>query len=148
MDPNLEITDLGNTKFFLGIDIIRNRKERTLKLTQKGYIERLIKEFTYPGDKGIKNPCQIGIKLLPNPDKASKKDIKFYQKSIGSLIYLMIAIRPDLAYPVTLLFRFITNPNQDHLNALSRIWKYFILISEKGLVYQLNIDLIIYCNFN
>ena len=35
-----------------------------------------------------------------NKEKATEKDIKEYQKEIRSLLYLITAIRPDLAYSV------------------------------------------------
>jgi hypothetical protein len=73
----MEVTDLGPIKFFLGIEISRNRKERSITLSQKGYTQKLLDKFA-PNVKKTPNPCQMGYRLEPNPDKATPEDIHQY----------------------------------------------------------------------
>jgi hypothetical protein len=116
----MEVTDLGPIKFFLGIEISRNRKEKSITLSQKEYTQKLLDKFAL-NVKKTSNPCQIRYRLEPNPDKATPEDIHQYQQQIGSLMYLMTAIRPDLTYPMSLLARFMLNPSLIHQKALHRI---------------------------
>lgn len=44
-------------------------------------------------------------------DKASSKLLSKYQSIIGSLLYLMIGTRPDIAFAVTKLAQFAANPS-------------------------------------
>jgi hypothetical protein len=53
----------------------------------------------------------MGYRLEPNPDKVTSEDIHQYQQQIRSLIYLITVIKPDLAYSVSLLVRFMLNPS-------------------------------------
>ena len=74
----LEISDLGPIKLFLSIDISRNRAERSITLSQKGYIKKIIDKFALNA-KSAANPYQMGYRLEPNPEKATPEDIHLYQ---------------------------------------------------------------------
>jgi hypothetical protein len=39
------ITDLGLCKYYLGIEIVRDRKNQVLKLSQQGYIQKVLRDF-------------------------------------------------------------------------------------------------------
>ena len=56
----------------------------------------------------------MGYRLEANPDQATADEIQAYQQAIGSLMYLITATRPDLAYPIGLVARFIQNPSAEH----------------------------------
>ena len=53
----VEISDLGNTQYYLGIEITRNRQNKELFLTQTKYIKELLYKFNITGDKPVYNPC-------------------------------------------------------------------------------------------
>jgi hypothetical protein len=53
-------------------------------------------------------------------------------------MYLMTATRPDLAYPVGLLARFMSNPSLIHQKALHRIWEYVTYSIDFKLTYKSN----------
>jgi hypothetical protein len=109
----MEVTDLGPIKFFLGIEITRNKKEKSITLSQKGYTQKLLNKFAL-NVKKTSNSCQMRYRLEPNPDKATSEDIHQYQQQIGSLMYLMIVTKPDLAYSMSLLIRFMLNLSLIH----------------------------------
>ena len=67
-----------------------------------------------------------GIHLEKAPDNYTAKDkfYQHYQDMIGSLIYLMISSRPDIAWSVTCLFQYMQNPMQQHVDACKHIFRY------------------------
>ena len=67
---------------------------------------------------------KIGYKLVPNKGLATKDTIKWYQGVIGSLLYLTLGTRPDIAYSVIKLSRYNVNPSEDHIVAVKRILRY------------------------
>jgi hypothetical protein len=81
-----------------------------------------------PGDPGIK----LGKdgQLFPlnskwaNRQSYGVKGTVPYLEAIGSLLYLMMTTRPDIAYCVSLLSRYMQNPKEDHWIAVKRILKY------------------------
>jgi hypothetical protein len=70
----MEILNLGPIKFFLKIEISRNRKERSITLSQKGYTQKILDKFA-PNAKKSSNLYQIGYRLEPNLEKATPEDI-------------------------------------------------------------------------
>ena len=42
-----EMTDLGEPKGFLGIDIVRNRREKRIELSQVACIDKMLKRFGF-----------------------------------------------------------------------------------------------------
>jgi hypothetical protein len=58
-----------------------------------------------------------------------------YTQVIGSLMYIMNCTRPDLAYSISRLSRYSSNPSKDHWNALVRVLKYLKHTINYGLHY-------------
>ena len=47
-----------------------------------------------------------------------------YSNAIGTVMFSMISTRPDLAYSISLLSRYMSNPEKEHWNALKHLLKY------------------------
>ncbi|XP_031283142.1 secreted RxLR effector protein 161-like [Pistacia vera] len=58
-----------------------------------------------------------------------------YSNAIGYVMYVMISTRPDLAYAITLLSRFMSNPGNEHWNALKWLLRYINCTVQIGLVF-------------
>ena len=63
-------------------------------------------------------------KSLPNPKNADPALRQRFQSVIGSILYLMLGTRPDIAYAVTKLSQFAANPTQEHLDKALYICRY------------------------
>ena len=62
--------------------------------------------------------------LLPNEDIANHERIMKYQRKIGSLLYAAVITQPDIAFAVSRLSRFITNPGTKHHEGANRVLHY------------------------
>jgi hypothetical protein len=103
------------------MEISRNKAERTLTLSQKGYITRMLSKFLTEGEKGVENPSVQGSPLRANDGQASAAEIAHYSSSVGLALYATVLTRPDLAYKVRQLARFMSNPSILHKNAIHRV---------------------------
>ena len=61
-----------------------------------------------------------------NTGTATAAEVTNYQSIIGSLLYLMIGTRPDIAYAVTHFSQFCTNPSPEHYKAALHICRYLV----------------------
>jgi hypothetical protein len=116
-------TDLGEAAYVLGLQLERNRKLRTIKLSQKAYIERILVRF------GMENATIIGTPLEETKLEVSTEDMdikrqKTYLSIVGSLMWVSQSLRPDLAFTVGLLSRFSHNPSENHLRVAKRVLRY------------------------
>ena len=58
-----------------------------------------------------------------------------YQSAVGSLLYLSVATRPDIAYAVSNVAQFSANPTTQHWTAVKRIMRYLRGTINLGLVF-------------
>ncbi|XP_055814640.1 uncharacterized mitochondrial protein AtMg00810-like [Solanum dulcamara] len=122
--------DLGELKFFLGIEVDRSKKG--IVMSQRKYSLELIEESGVSGSKPAGTLLELNQKLTSEEyDKCIKgeatdsllKDPGPYQRLIGSLLYLTMT-RPDLAFTVQVLSQFMHSPKVSHIEAALRVVKY------------------------
>jgi hypothetical protein len=67
---------------------------------------------------------------------------------IGSLLYIMLSTRLDIAFIIIKLARFISNPNNIHFTIIKRIYKYLKGTKDYRITYYKNSSQFIYsyCN--
>ena len=56
-----------------------------------------------------------------------------YRQAIGELIYAMVTCRPDIAFPVTKLSQYSTNPSSIHYEAVKQIFYYLNCTKHEGI---------------
>ena len=49
-----------------------------------------------------------------------------YSSAVGSLMYVMVCMRPDLAHAVGIVSKFLSNPGREHWEAVKWIFKFLI----------------------
>jgi len=59
-----------------------------------------------------------------------------YASVVGTLMYAMVCTRPDIAYAVGVLSRFMSKPGKEHWTATKRVFMYLCGTSDYGLCYQ------------
>ena len=95
--------DLGPTSSYLGIQITRDHKNRSILIDQQVYIENTIKRFGLQDASNTKTPLPAAIHLKKYNGTATTETKTLFQQIIGTLIYTAISMRPDIAFAATLL---------------------------------------------
>ena len=67
----LEVSNLGEIKEFLGVEIIRDRSKKSLIITQKSFITKILNKYNKANNKPKSLPLPIGVKLDKNLDESS-----------------------------------------------------------------------------
>lgn len=119
------MTDLGPVAFYLGMSITRDRQNRTLRIGQQAYLSEAIRNAgvwdaicaTTPMESTRLEPAEDGYFAEPG-FKA------LYQSHVGTLMYAMLGSRPDIAFSVSCVSRYASNPTPKHMVAVLRIFKY------------------------
>lgn len=111
---HFSMKDLGAANKILGMNIIRDRNKRELKLSQENYIYKVLAKFNMSNAKPIGTPLADHFHLssamcLKTPkEKAYVKTIPS-SSTIGSLMYTMICTRSDIAHVVGVVSIFMSN---------------------------------------
>jgi hypothetical protein len=110
-------------QWFLGIEVIRDRRQRLIWLSQSSFVDKIINHFGIQGGKDPPTPMATK-ELLPNEERASAASTRKYQRKTGSVLYLAVITRPDIAFAVSRLCRFNMNPSDEHHKAVDHLLRY------------------------
>ena len=121
--------DLGNAIHILGMRIMHDRQKRLVYLSKTEYIDKVLKRFNMGGGKRVSIPLASYLKLCqsdcPKSDAEKAEMAKVpYSSAVGSLMYAMICTRPDIAYAVGVVSRYMSNPGKKHWEAVKGIMRY------------------------
>ena len=103
---------------FLGMQT--QMKDGTIAISHEGYISKLLEKWNMSDCKVAKDPM-LNVQF----DENSKPfDKNLYRKLIGSLLYLSVSTRPDIAFAVNRLAQFNNCPKETHFVAAKRVLRY------------------------
>lgn len=141
LKEKFKLREQGATSFLLGVQLERDREQRTIALSQPTYIESLLKTYRMANCNGAKTPMaekpRLSNKMSPTtPEEIEEMKNVPYREAVGKLLYLSIATRPDIAYAVSVLCRFTDNPGRAHWVAIKRVLRYLKYTQHYKLVYS------------
>jgi hypothetical protein len=136
LEKYFKIKNLGPIKDYLGIDFIRDSNSNTLKLSQSNYIQKVLDKFGLSQAKSAITPFDAKTKLEPNNTTANTDQTKLFQSIIGSLLYITLGTRPDIAFAVIKLSRFASNPSTEHITAAKRVLRYLKSTIDYSITYS------------
>ena len=126
LHKRFQMTDMGPLAYYLGMGVQRDRQQRMLYLSQKAYLEKVIRDHGMWESNPMTTPMDSTTRLTASePGYVCPPDEKHrYQSAVGSLMYAMLGTRPDIAFAVSVVSRYASNPNQTHWKAVKRIFRY------------------------
>ncbi|CAI7766756.1 unnamed protein product [Closterium sp. NIES-54] len=129
-------TDLGELHSYLGLQITRDRAQRTITLTQSHMVQQVLQRFDFTYSSPQATPLSTRHSLSALPSDESVEPSGPYPELVGCLMYLMTCTRPDLAYPLSILARYVApgRHRPEHMAAAKRVLRYLCSTSGLGLV--------------
>ncbi|CAI7792372.1 unnamed protein product [Closterium sp. NIES-53] len=129
-------TDLGELTSYLGLRITRDRAQRTITLTQSHMVQQVLQRFGFTYSSPQSTPLPTAHSLSAPPSDESVEPSGPYPELVGCLMYMMTCIRPDLAYPLSLLARYVApgRHRKVHWDVAKRVLRYLCSRSGMGLV--------------
>ncbi|KAG2807523.1 Retrovirus-related Pol polyprotein from transposon TNT 1-94 [Phytophthora cactorum] len=121
LKTRFEMTDSGKCVFVLGIELV-DGPDGSMTMCQRRYVDDILKRFGMDECKAMVSPVGMSTRLVPS-DAATKVNAPF-REAVGALMHLMTATRPDIAYAVGYVSRFMENPQEEHWVAVKRIFRY------------------------
>ncbi|KAK2578606.1 hypothetical protein KPH14_001023 [Odynerus spinipes] len=137
LSKSFEIRNLGEVKYCLGIEFSRLNGE--IVMNQKGYINDILCRFHMTNSNPVATPLDPGSKLKRNEGalKPEEKDLP-YRELIGTLMYLAVCSRPDIAHAVSYLSQYCNYYDGTHWTAAKRVLRYLKGTSHIGLRFKKN----------
>jgi hypothetical protein len=123
--------DLGTPACFLGISIERDRSNHTLKLSHKRMVLDLVSAFGLGSGNPRVIPFNPSVDLTGGD--ALDTSIFPYRELVGSLMHLAVTVRPDIAYTVGVLARFLATPTSTHWQVAKGVLRYLSGTADLGI---------------
>jgi hypothetical protein len=129
LSSNFDMKDIGEASFILGIEIHRDRSKWVLGLSQKAYIEKVLKKFSMHKCSPSPAPIVKGnryedFQYPKNQYELNQIKIVSYASVVESLQYAQVRMRLDLAFVTGLLGRFQSNPGIEHWKLVKKVLRY------------------------
>ena len=118
LSQNFEMKDHGVADVILNIKLLRDN-EGGITLLQSHYVEKVLSRFGFSDCKPSQTPYDPSG--LVQKFEGTAKDQLRYSQIIGSLMYLASATRPEIAYAMSKLRRFVSNPGDVHWHGLKEL---------------------------
>eukprot|EP00877_Chromochloris_zofingiensis_P010261 jgi/Chrzof1/5489/Cz16g05060.t1 len=142
-----ESRDLGEATSYLGMSIQRNRQTGIIKIGHRLMITELLERYGAVDSKIKSVPLSPSIKLAKDEGDPLDKEHYPYSQLVGSLMYLAITSRPDLAFSVGALARYMSCPTTVHWQAAKGVLRYLGGTLDYGITFGSDSnDLIGYCD--
>ena len=128
LNKNFSMKDLGEAAYILGIKIYRDSSRCFIGLSQRTYLDKVLKKFEMDKSKKGFLPVLQGVRLSSAqcPTTAEDKEemsVIPYASAIGSIMYAMLCTRP-IVYLAISGKGYNGDPGVDHWTAVKIILSY------------------------
>nr|XP_027118139.1 uncharacterized protein LOC113735320 [Coffea arabica] len=130
LHSQFQTKDLGLLKYFLGIEVAKSRMG--IFLFQRKYVLDLQSETGKLGAKPASTPMIPNLQLTKGE---LLEDLGRYRRLVGKLNYLTVT-RPDIAYSVSVVSQYMSNPTVNHWVVVEQILCYLKGAPGRGILYK------------
>ncbi|CAL1361098.1 unnamed protein product [Linum trigynum] len=137
LHQTFSIKDMGDLKFFMGIEVARSKKG--IHISQRKYTLEILEEADLLNCKPVTTLMDYKLHLsaehsdpFPNPEA--------YRRLVGKLIYLTTT-RLDISYATQQVSQYMSNLSNSHYKAVPRILRYLKSAPTSGLFFSSNSNL-------
>ncbi|CAM8999623.1 unnamed protein product [Rhodiola kirilowii] len=141
LKAHFDMKDMGKAQKIPCVNIIRDRPRKLMYLSQADYVLKVLNRFAMNDSKY--SPIPLGGHLIlskhdcPQTDAEKKQKMSHvpYDVAVGSIMYVMLCTRADLAFVVSVLSRYMSNPGSKHWEAMKYLLKYLSGTRNLGLIF-------------
>jgi len=120
-----KLRDLGPVQQFLGMSITRDRKQRKLTVSSTAHIDAMLQRYNMADARPAPTPLEHMACLRARTDGEERLHLSVpYRGAVGSLLYVAMWTRPDIAFAVSQVARFQADPSVYHWECVKRIFRY------------------------
>ena len=119
-----DMKQLEEAKKIFGMEITRDRDSGRLWLSQENYVLKVLERFNMTEGRLVTTYLVGHFKLSFKQCPQSAKEKMSRASAVRLLMHVMVYIRPDLAYAVSTVSRFMSNPDKQHWEIVKWVLRY------------------------
>lgn len=129
---NLKTKDLGRPSHFLGMDFIWT-DSGSLLMRQTKLITALLSNTRMESCNGISSPLTTSVDLSIKDQNPIDESFD-YRSVIGSILYLAVKTRPDIAVAASMLAQHVESPSRVQQGGAKRVLRYLKATKDAALI--------------
>lgn len=135
------VPSVGPLHCFIGISITRDIENKKMFLKQTGTIDVLLERANLTGANGIGTPCPPGfIFTKADSPESTPPNVTAFRSLIALANFISCWTRPDIAYTVNKLCKFMSMPGEKHWKVITQLIKFLGMTREDGLCFDFSSD--------
>ncbi|KAE8880407.1 hypothetical protein PF003_g35563 [Phytophthora fragariae] len=128
------IKDQGLLTSYLGVEVDQTPEAITIR--QGKYAREILAKLGYEQAHSVGNPMEVNARLAPLGSDEDADTSFPYREAVGMLMYLATSTRPDLAFALGQLSRFVAKTSSKHVGTLKRVLRYLAGTLDYGITYK------------
>jgi hypothetical protein len=138
LNDRFEMSDLDSCIYYLDMMIFKNRRFKQLILNQSVYVEQMLRDHEMWDCKSLIIFMNVSCRLIKISDEyTADKSLRInYQLIVRSLMYIMLKIRSNIIYSISMISRYVFNLIQIHWQAVKRIFRYLRKTHQMKLMFR------------
>ena len=144
LTKNFEVKFLNGEQLdLLGVSVTRDRPNKTITLCQEKTVESLLNKAGMKDCNPAATPVATNFVFTKKdcPQSAMEiadlaADATWYRSILATIIYIVMWTRPDAAFAMSKLSKFMHNPGTNHIKALKRLVRYLQGTKDYKLIYD------------
>ena len=120
---------MGVLEYVLGVRVDQQPDKNIIQLSQKTYILDMLTKYDVKDARAVDTPMSSKVRLTkgmcPTTSQGRLDMEKYpYREAVGSLLWIANGTRPDVAFAVSQVAKYMSNPGMEHWDAVKRILRY------------------------
>ena len=134
LESMFKLIDMGEPSKIVGIEISQGKDSITISQTK--YVESILQKAGMEQANTIRTPLDPKLPIKPNPEGNEGDKRNSFARLLGSLQYLTMATRPDIAFAVNQLSAYMANPSLAHQMSVKHILRYLAGTKDLQITYR------------
>jgi hypothetical protein len=128
----------GPMDYYVGFQVHRNPLTHSILINQARYISDILQRFQLDTATTVSTPADTHnpLQAFQGPDDVLLPSSIPYREVVGCLMYAMVLTRPDIAFAVSRVAKFTSEPRNSHWTAVKRIFRYLSGTPHMGISYS------------
>jgi len=132
LESTFELGEKGPVDWYLGVAF--DDQGSYLRMSQKDYVDKMLTKYEVDITRIEDTPMSDKTKLVKNTEDELDHNFDLKGK-IGSLMYLAVCTRPDIAHAVSVIARMSNHPSNAVCNAVNHLFAYLNKNRDLGIVF-------------
>ena len=127
----------GPMDYYVGFQVHHDSVYHTIFINQARYVSDILQRFQLDQANPVLTPADTHMPLQATlgPDDHPLPPSIPYREAVGCLMYAMVLTCPNIAYAVSRVAKYTSNPHTSHWTAVKRIFRYLSGTLNMGLSY-------------